>query len=192
MNFRAFTLFLWGCLIASAALAGDKSKTEIVIAVDGDAAGTQVFRFDSDEAGASLDDLDVGESRIITDEDGNEVTMRRTEDGLVFNVGGETIALPALHGEHHLDMHIDGHDKDVVIDKHREVRVIKTDRVQDVTVISGNALGEATRERIRQAVKEGGNDSEVVFIDTTEFADVDAADGRREVRVIKKKIDVTN
>lgn len=163
-----------------------------MIAIDDDATGKQVYRFDSNEAGAGLGDLDVGESQTLTDTDGNEITVRRTEDGLVFNVGDETIALPALHGEHHLDIHADGHDGNVVIDEHREVRVIKTDGAQGITVISSEALDEATRERIRQAVQESGKEGEVVFIDTTEFGDEPAAGKRREVRVIKKKIDATN
>ena len=192
MNLRTLTVFFWIFLVASAALAGDEKKTEIIIAIDGDDGGKQVMSFVGDDAGTVLEDLEVGEKQTLTDADGRQVTVQRTADGMVFEVDGRTIEMPEIHGEHHVELHAAGHGKEVQIEERREVRVVKSDGDSGVTVISREAIDEATRERIRQALRDGGRKDEVTFVDTAELNDAAGAGTRKEVRIIRKNRDVTN
>ena len=194
LNLRAITVIFWAFLIASAALAGDDKKAEIVIAVDGDDDATQVMRFVGDEADIVLDDLDVGETKTLTDTDGRQVTVQRTGKGLVFDVEGRTIELPEIHGEHHVERHAHagGHGKEVQIEERREVRVVKSDADGGVTIISREAIDEATRERIREVLRDSGSSAEVSFVDTTEFNEAAGTGARKEVIIIRKNKDVAN
>ena len=192
MNLRTLTVFFWIFLIASAAVAGDEKKAQIIIAVDGDDGGKQVMHFVGDDAGTVLDDLEVGEKQTLTDTDGRQVTVQRTADGMVFEVDGQTIEMPEIHGEHHVEIHAAGHGKEVQIEERREVRIVKSDGDSGVTVISREAIDEATRERIRQALRDSGRKDEVTFVDTTDLEDAAGAGTRKEVRVIRKNREVTN
>lgn len=207
MTIRKFAVLFWAFLIASAAIAGEEQRTRIEIDVDSDAAGHQTFKFDSKDAGFNLQDMAVGETRVLTDESGSTAQVIRTEDGFELDINGEKIDISDLHAMngphsgHKMMMHVnaDGHaadiDTDVVIDKDvRKVKIVRSGDTEDVTIISGSAIDEATRQRIREALESSGQSGEVVFIDSSEF-DVDGetqAHGKREVRIIKKKVDVTN
>lgn len=180
-------VFFWACLIGTAAIAGEEYRTRIEIEVDDDAAGHQAFKFDSADTGFNLHELAVGETRLLTGESGNTAQVTRTEDGFEMEVDGRKIDLSDLndlggvHGEHEIE--------------HRKtIRMIKTDDSDAVTIISGNAIDESTRERIREALASSGQDSEVVFIDNTELdaAGAHQAHQRREVRIIRKKDDATD
>jgi len=201
MNLRTITVFFWACLVGTAAVAGDEQRTRIEIAVEDDASSQRTFHFDSQEAGFDLHSMAVGETRTVTDQSGNTAGIRRTEDGFEFDVNGETIDLKDLHqlngmhGEHEIEMHINDADSGATVVKGvRKVKMIKTDDSDGVTVISGREIDEATRERIREALRSAGQDDEVLFVDGREF-DADIATqthGNREVRVIRKEVDVTN
>lgn len=201
MNLRTITVFFWACLVGTAAVAGDEQRTRIEIAVEDDVSGQQTFHFDSREAGFDLHGMAVGETRTVTDRSGKTADIRRTNDGFEFDVNGETIDLKELHelngmhGEHEIEMHIGDADSDVTVVKDvRKVKMISTGSGDGVTVISGREIDEATRERIREALRSAGQDDEVQFIDGREFdADVDTqTHGNHEVRVIRKEVDVTN
>ena len=192
MNLRTLTVFFWVFLIATAALAGNEKKAEIIIAVDGDDGGKQVMRFVGDDAGTVLEDLEVGEKQTLTDADGREVTVQRTAEGMVFEVDGRTIEMPEIHGEHHVELHAAGHGKEVQIEERREVRIVKSDGDSGVTVISREAIDEATRERIRQVLRDSGRKDEVTFVDTADLDDAAAGGTHKEVRIIRKDRDVTN
>ena len=197
VTLRTITVFLWACLIATAAMAGEERRTHIKIAVDGDGTDHQVIEFDSQDSDFDLQDLAVGESKTLTDTGGKEVTVTRTEQGLAFDVDGETIEIDHmigdLHGEQDIDIQIDGHDSDnIVIKKHKSVRMIKTDSSDGVTIISGSEIDEETRAKIAEVLKEAGQDGEVIFLDGSELHGDTQAHGTREVRIIKKESDVTN
>ncbi len=185
VNTRALIVFLWTCLIGSAAMAGEEYRTKIEIAVDDEATGQQTFRFDSADSGFDLHDLAVGETRTLTGESGNTAMVTRTEDGWVMDVDGRKIDLGDLHdlggahGEHEVE---------------KSVRMIRTDDADAVTIISDKAIDEATRNRIREALQSSGQDREVLFIDGTdlEASGAHQAHKRREVRIIKKKEDATD
>jgi len=200
MNLRAVTVFFWACLVGAAAIAGEEQRTRIEIAIDDDASGQSSFLFDSQAAGFDLESMVVGETRTLTDEFGRTADLRRTDDGFEIDVDGKTIDLPEMHGhdihgEREIEMRIEGSDTDAVsVTGARQVKIIKTEHDDGVTVISGSEIDAATRERIKEALQAGGQDGEVLFIDGGDF-DVDSnhqvRDGHR-VRIIKQEVDVTN
>jgi hypothetical protein len=65
------------------------------------------------------------------------------------------------------------------------VKVIKSDHVDGVTIISSSEINDETRARIKQVLKDAGTDGEVMFLDGSELGDAHA-DGEHKVRVIKK------
>ena len=86
---------------------------------------------------------------------------------------------------------------DMVVDDNRQikkVKMIKTGDADAVTIITGAAIDESTRQRIREVLESAGQQGDIVFIDGSEFnIDNDKhARGRHEVRIIRKEVDVTN
>jgi len=201
MNFKTFSVLLFAYLLATAAIAGEEHRTRIEIVVDDDASGGQTFSFDSQDSGFDLHTMAVGETHALTDASGNIAYARRTENGFEFDINGKTIDLEDLHeidgrhGGHELEMHIDDIDSNVVVVKDvKRVKMIKSDDAGGVTVISSGEIDAATRERIREVLESSGQDGDVLFIDSSEF-DVDGdtqTHGKQEIRIIRKKVDVTN
>lgn len=141
---------------------------------------------------ADLENLAVGESKTLTGESGEEVTVTRTEDGMQFDIDGETIVLPEMdgmghHGEHMVFVSKEGaHDMEV---EDIDVRVVghgsgmmQAHHPEGVTIISAEPLDESTKDSIRSVLISAGNDDEVIFID--------GSDENRQVKVIKKQIQV--
>jgi len=204
VNLRPVFVFLWGCLIASAAMAGEQHETRIKIVTDGDDDG--VFEWHSTDPNADFSDLEVGESRTVTGDDGKEVTVTRTGDGFEFDVDGKKIELMEFaegdaitvdvdvrrggDGEH--VVHKSHKDGDVVIEKSKSVRIIKTDDAADVTIISSAQIDAATRERIKAVLKDAGTDGEILFIDGSEMSGDAQAHGEHDVRIITNKVEKTN
>jgi len=197
VTLRTFTVFLWACLIGTAAIAGEEHRTRIKIAVDGEGQDHQVIEFDGQGADIDLQGLAVGESKTLTDTSGKDVTVTRTKKGLEFDVDGEKIEidhmLGGMHGETDIDIKVDGYDtEDVVIKKHKSVRMIKTDGSDGVTIISGSEIDADTRAKIEEILKEAGEDGDVMFLDGSELHEDAQVHKTREVRVIKKELDATN
>lgn len=198
MKFKTFSVLLLASLLATAAIAGEEHRTRIEILVDDDASDHQTFLFDSQDAGFDLHSMAVGETRSLTDASGNVADVRRTDDGFEFDINGKTIDLKDLHeidGVHDIEMHIDDIDTDVVAVKGvRKVKLIKIDDDNSVTVISSGEIDTATRDRIREVLESSSQDGDVLFIDGSKF-DVDGdaqVHGNHEVRIIRKRVDVTN
>lgn len=186
-------VFVWGCLIAAAAVAGPEHRTEIKIAVEGDGTAHREFHFDSQDSDIDLEGLAVGESELITDSEGNEVKVMRTENGFEFDVEGEKIEIAGMHGKHDFAMLHKAHDgEDVVVEKHKKVRMIKTTGGDGVTIISGDEIDDATRAELEKILQDAGKEGDVVFIDGSELHGDEQAHGVREVHIIKKEIDATN
>ena len=193
MTLRTLTVFFWVCLIGAAAVAGEEQRTEIKIAIDGEDTGHRVFRFDSEDSDVDLQELAVGESEVITDSDGNEVTVLRTENGFEFDVEGKKIEIAGMHGEHDFEMlHEVLKGEDVVVEKHKQVRVIKTNDSNGVTIISGDEIDDDTRAKLEKVLKEAGKDGKVLFLDGSELSGDEQVHGKHELHIIKKEIDVTN
>ncbi len=174
MAFSKFVVLIWAGLLATATMAGEQHRTRIAIDVDesgdGQVATQQTFTFDSHDEGFELQDMAVGEVRTLTDADGNMANVTRTESGFEFDLDGKTIELAelheiaGLHGEH--EIHIDPAVSDVVVvDAAKKVRIIKTGDADDVTVIADHEF---------------------------DIDDVAGVHGVREVRIIRKEVDVTN
>jgi hypothetical protein len=181
-------------LIAAAAVAGEEHRTHIKIAVDGGAEDHRSFEWTSDDSDFDLHNLEVGESRTLTDDDGKEVVVTREENGLVFDVDGEKIELMHLNGTVDVEvLHDDHNGENVFIKEHNtEVHMIKADSSDGVTIISGDEIDDETRAKIEEALKEAGKDGNVLFIDGSELSGDEQAQSKREVRIIKKKVDVTD
>ena len=191
MRLNKYLVLVWSILLASAAVAGDQERTHIKIAVDNDTAGEQTFTFNSEDSGIDLQSMAVGETHTLTDASGNVATISRTLDGFEVDVAGETIALGNLGDAEPFDVFVhDGdHRSDVHVNKHvKNVKMIKTGDDKSITVISGQAISDAVRQKIRDALASEGVDGDVEFIDGSEFD----SDVKKEVRVIRKEIDVTN
>ena len=191
MIFKKYLVLVWSILLASAAVAGDQERTHIKIAVDNDTAGEQTFTFNSEDSGLDLQSMAIGEAQTLTDASGNVATISRTVDGFEVDVGGETIALGNLGDAQPFDVFVhDGdHHSDVYVDKQvKNIKMIKTGDDESITIISGQSISDAARQKIRDALASAGLDGDVEFIDGSEFN----GDVKKEVRVIKKEIDVTN
>lgn len=188
MMVKKYLVLIWAILLAGSAAAGDQQHAVIKIAIADDDQGRQTFMFDSDHTGLDLQNMAVGEARTLTDASGNVATVSRTVDGFELDVAGETVPLAILDSPHDPDtfMHGDGSHGDA--HTVRKIKMIKTDDDEGVTVISGAAIDEATRQKIRDVLLSAGHDSEVEFIDGSELDD----GIRKEVRVIRKEVDVTN
>ena len=200
VTLRTLTVFAWVFLIATAAVAGEEREMKIEITVSGDGEEHKSFEWHGD--GSEIDDLEVGESKTITDDDGNEVTMTRTEDGLEIEVDGKNIELMHMGSDIDVDVmhdkgtnvviHGDHESEDVTIEKHKRVKIIKSHDSDGVTIISSDEIDEETRARLEEILKDAGKDGTIMFIDGSELSGDEQAQRKREVRVIKKEIDVTN
>jgi len=193
VTLRALTVFFWGCLVATAAVAGPEHMTEIKIAVDGENTSHRVIRLDGQHSDFDFRDLEVGESKVIADTDGNDVTVVRTENGYEFDVEGKKIEIASMHGEHDFTMLHEAHgDEGIVIEKHKQVRMIKTKGAHGVTIISGDEIDDETRAALEKVLKDAGKDGEILFLDGNELSGDEQAHGVHEVHIIKKEIDVTD
>ena len=175
MNWRAIAVFLWSCLIATAAVAGEEHETKIVIKTDGGEDGA--FEWVSHDPDADFSDLEVGESQTIKGDDGKEVTVTRNEKGLEFDIEGKKIEM--LHFG----------DDDVHVRKAHRVKIIEGESTDGVTIISTGEIDDETRARIENVLKEAGAEGDVMFIDGSELHGDEQA-GAHGVHVIKKKIEV--
>ena len=180
MNLRTITLFFWACLIASATLASERHETHIKVVSDEDG---EVFEWSSSDPDADFSDLAVGESRTVTGDDGKDVTVTRTEDGIEFDVDGRKIDLMAF-----------GDDGDITmnIEKSKNVRIIKTDDTVGVTILSSGEIDDETRARIEAVLRDAGTDGEIVFLDGSELHGDAQAHGEHKIHVIRKEIEETN
>jgi len=128
MRAKALTIIFFALMLSAATLASEKQR-HIRIHVDaqeGHDTDIQSFRFDSDETGFDLEELQLGESRAYVDEDGNNLFVVRTEDGFDFDINGRKISLPDFtRGE----MMIMSDGDEMHGEKHvmRKVKIIKMD-----------------------------------------------------------------
>ncbi len=201
MNLRTVTVFLWCCLIATAAIAGEKHETKIVIKTDDGEDGT--FEWVSHDASADFSDLEVGESRTVTGDDGKEVTVTRTGKGLEFDIEGKKIEMMRFGDDDDITIDVDvAHDGDImhmihkmhkdgdaVVDKSHSVKIIKADSTAGVTIISTNEINDEARAKLEKVLKEAGAEGDVMFIDGSELHGDEQA-GVHGVHIIKKKVEV--
>jgi hypothetical protein len=196
-------LFIGGlCALFAAAVvqADHKQETKIKVEINDDGSGEQTFVFDSQDAGFDLQSMQVGETRSVTDRNGTTANIRRTEDGFELDLNGKTLELPdmqtheGMHREHDVQVLIDSDDVDIAkgAEKVKKIKVMRSGAANGVTIISGSEIDTATRERIAEVLKDSGHKGEIMYIDDESLAGEHQAGARREVRVIRKEVDVTN
>lgn len=177
----AIFMVLTGVGIASAGEAHNKIEVKVIKSGDG---GDHTVHWAGD--GAGLEELEVGESKTL--EDG--VVVTRTEDGMSFNINGETVDVPHM-GDHPRTMafkmksghdgEIDG-DVDVKIIEGGKHMAIRAHPMHDgIMIASGEAIDETTQETIRSVLASAGYESDVRFIDRSMHA--------KHVTVIKERIE---
>ena len=191
--YRIIILAALAAVMASAgAHAQEEEQTialKVMVSADGDA--PKSVHWVSDDV--DLDDLAVGESRTVTGEDGTDVVVTRMDAGMQFDINGETVVVPDMHGDHmafvgtNVDQDIDvkvmgGHGEDVdVTITGAGTHATPVHRPEGVTIISNEPLDDSVRESIRSVLISAGLDEEVRFIDGSED---------RQVHVIKKRVEV--
>lgn len=199
MTAKAIVVSLFAVVLAAAAFAGEEHRMQIELALDDGQTGQQLFRFDSQDAGFDLQDMQVGESRTITGESGETALVVRTEDGFEFDVGGKKIRMGDVGAAHGVAMVHRGHHADALVnvdeDIHvaRALKVIKIDAVDadnGVTIITNESLDEATQQQIRDVLSSSGHTGEITFVDTKSTHGDHA--GMERVHIIKQEVDVTN
>ena len=162
---------LFGALLvglAGSAMAGDEVKMNTAIDMLGEnGVNGKHFKFNSDDLGFDLDEMQVGESRSIVDESGKAILVTRGEEGFSFNIDGETIELPKLRGGKHGGMHwiADGGESDIDVHVMRDISVRRTKEISATMIMSPKPIDDATQQAIKTLLESAGYSDEVKFID---------------------------
>jgi hypothetical protein len=185
ISFEKFAVLAFVASLAGAVYAGEAERHEVIVAVSADDAdGKFNFRFDSDDAGFELEDLQVGESRSIVGESGETALITREEDGYRIEVNGKTIEMPLfIEGDHEKRVWV-SKDGEKDIDVH--VFDAKPHAPEGTVIISGKPIDEATRTLIQSTLESAGHGEGVTFIDA-ESRD----GGEHHVRIFKKHVEKT-
>jgi hypothetical protein len=176
-------------IFGAAALADDEEKHEMKIVIAGGSSGNNTgFHMITNDAGFDMQSMQVGESQSIVDESGKSVLITREEDGFRFDIDGETIVLPdmgdmGLHGAHMA--FVDGSDftGDFDVEVMGDHQFMSAHASEGVTIITGEALDQSTKDSIRAVLQSAGRSDEVTFIDAS------GADGQH-VKMIRKQVEV--
>ena len=180
------------------------------VAIDDGTEIGQIFVDLGEDDGVDIGDLQLGESRSIIDHEGRSVLVTRTESGIALDIDGKTFELPdadVMFAEGiefaGLDAVVESevveleHDIDIDI-----VHVFETSTVdmttEDVTIISDDAIDDATKDGIRSLLAAAGHDG-VVFLSGSNTFSTDARSVlepsgavHRRVKVISKEVSETN
>ncbi|MDX1518102.1 MAG: hypothetical protein R3288_14745 [Woeseiaceae bacterium] len=195
MYYRKTLAFVAAIGLATNVFAGDERHMSMSIAVIDDATHEEVrVDLDDETLGFRLEDMQVGENRAVVDKNGQNVLITREENGFKFDVDGKTIRTP-LHRAH------GGGEYDVVIDALRAESAEMPHKAplpplplapplppgsDGIAVISAEPISEETQRAIEELLRAEGHDADVHFVDRS------AAHARRhEIRVVKKRTDVT-
>ena len=175
---------------------GTNQQQEVVIKRVHQQGGVHVVTYESDNDTQTLNlelngetieldcnDLEVGESRIIPLQNGEELTVERTEVALVIHTGDGEISVPTVHelGPDHVWVASGDNSATVTVDiqgQEGDAQVWISDDGSHHAFVTGDAvfspgnqvtisglgdLDEATRERIQAALREAGVDKEIRF-----------------------------
>ena len=153
--------------LAGSAMADGEANMNMAIEVVGDDATTgKHFMIKSDDLGFELEDLQIGESRSIVDESGQNILVTRVEEGFSFNIDGETIEMPDFQsGEHGGIQWVAKGDEDVNIHVIRDVNVATMREISGTMVMSSTPIDAVTQQAIKSLLESAGYGSEVNFID---------------------------
>ena len=185
IRFVSFLLALPAVFLAAAATAGHGERTVQVYKFGERDGELTTIRLDSEIMGFHVNELADDESRVVTTEDGQVVTLTRNGDSLNIAVDGQSHDVPLMpadlpHGDHGM-------------------RIVKKmiHPGEGLTILSDEPLDEATQETIRGALSAAGIDKEVNFGSHDVDIDIDAShdvhgwqgmDGHKRI-VIRKSPD---
>ena len=200
------SMVLTGVLLASIAATAETEvetihEQKLMIAIDDGTDHGQVF-IDLD-GGEALDigGMQLGETRSVVDQNGRAVMVTRTESGFEIDVDGKKIDIPensdsiaSSVASSVADVH-----KDVHVEVASDVYVEHHGSANNITIISGSAIDDTTKESIRSVLTSSGHDGDVVFLDGNSAIALQGAstashgDGeRRRIKIISKEISETN
>lgn len=180
---RVQLICLTAALGLSAVQAQDMAKeVEMKIVVVGDGADGETFQWENSDPSLDLDTLAIGETRTIESDDGRIVNVTRREQGLEFDVAGETVIVPEMHQVGTIAARIHGQESDIALDVMDDVQIVQADGPAGVTIISDEPLDDSVRESIRSVLISAGRDDEVRFLD--------GRGDHRRVEIIRKKVEV--
>lgn len=174
---------------AGGGVAEEGTKHVMAVEVAGHGATDGVaFKLDSEDLGFELDDMQVGETRSVVDEDGRPILITRNETGYSFNIDGNVIDLPNLGEADGEDMHwvTDGDDADVNVHVIRKNMSATISETGGTVIISPKPIDEATRLSIQSILESAGHGSDVEFIDHD-----GSDDGQVFIRQIEKVVDTS-
>ncbi len=177
------------CLVLAATAAyADQEQREMKIVVArtaGDEA-TTIHWVGNDDPGFDMHAMQVGESQSIVDESGRAILITREQDGFRFEVDGETVTLPAI-GEHGESLTVvEGSDVTADFD----VEIISDGPPaamhagNTVMIFSDEPLDASIQESIRAVLQSAGRDDTVTFVDRSTAA------GGKQVKVIRKRVEI--
>ena len=141
-----------------------KIQMKVMLVGDGGEETSDVS-WSSDHLDFDMQDLAVGESRTIENEDGQTVIITRAEAGFDVDVDGNTVRMPDI-GAHEMHMASVGdrviHEE---IDVDSSMHVMKSHHPQGVTIVSEQPLDQSVQDSIRSVLISAGNNEDVTFID---------------------------
>lgn len=160
-----------------------KMEFKFVVA-DDESGDVSTLDWSSDSMDFDLQDLAMGETRVIEGDSGETATVTRGENGFTFDVDGQSVVLPDMgeHGSHIAIASSNGMDHDVDVEIFGNAHAIRAHPAEGVTIISSKPLDSSVRESIKSVLVSAGSDDEVTFIDGSET-------GKR-VMMVKKKIEI--
>jgi len=179
-------VMFFGTMIFGTAIAQEEVEREIEVKVimDGDGADdTSAIRWASKGMAFDMQDMAVGETRVIDGESGHSASVTRHEDGYSFDIDGKTIKMPnfGAEGVHMAFASSEGLHENVNIDiMNDDIHGMKPHMADGVTIISSTPLDNSVRESIKSVLISAGNNDEVTFIDGNQVG----------MRVIKMKTHV--
>ncbi|MBT8141141.1 MAG: hypothetical protein HKN88_07340 [Gammaproteobacteria bacterium] len=152
------------CVGLTTLFAGDKEKNHEVVVVKtiNDTGQEKTLKFDSDVNGVFLHDLKDGESKTVSSESGETVTITRAGDNLTINANGENINMPVppAHGPGKVKiMRMQG-GADETMDIEYDVDMHMP---EGLTISSSRELDQATKDTIRAALTNAGIQDQVHF-----------------------------
>ncbi len=158
MTFR-LTLGLGLLALALPGLADDGAETRYdvkIVTVDGDE--TVNVAFSSDDMGFDIAEMQVGENRSFTDDQGRNILVTREDSGFRLDVDGKTVEIPEIGGIHGMA------DIDDDVDMDRQDRVERIGP-EGITILSDRTIDDATRQSIESVLRSAGYDDAVNFVE---------------------------
>lgn len=167
--------------MSSLSLMASEIEKHVMIKIDKtDSHDTAInFNIDGATESFSLPELQPGESKVITTESGNNITVTKTDSGITLDVDGKSIQLPSFSGKLGAKIH-----------RSAPLHQFHQNSIQ----ISGVKLDENQKQIIQNAFSAAGIDQKIHFSEEKfVFFSEDSMGGNHEVRqIVIKDGDIDN